>query len=531
MTHSGFAGFVRHWPLRLAAVALALLLAPGPLAAQPAAAPASHQLSLVREGDLVVLGGSLADEEMRARVLGAIRAVSTDIAVIDTTELVADLPPGFASASAWAAGLVAHLKPGSVLLSGSEVTVKGRPDGAAGQAAVAAALGQVPAGFALLPTDLAPPPARPFVLTLERTSGGVTLGGVVASAAERDAILAFAASLPLGAVSGDVAVAGIAPDAVDRLAVARFTLTQLARLKSGAVRIEDGALSLEGEPADRAGFAAVTLALRASPLPGGVSLKAVRLEAPVVSPYRWTVEKSAAGLRLQGYVPSDAVRAATLAAAEALFAPLVVADEQVVARGAPAGFDTAVVAAMGHLVLLDRGRATLSDAVLAISGDTGSATAAAAARAAIEGSVPFGFTVSHVIAAPAPPVVVAPPPAPPACLATIATEMAAGGVVFQFGREAIRPESIARLGRIAEAMKACPTVRFSVEGHTDSDGIASQNVDLSHRRAQAVVATLIRQGIDAGRLLSEGHGATKPLVPNDSPANKARNRRIEIVAR
>lgn len=531
MADAGFGRFMRHWPRMIAAALLLLALAPKPGLTQSADAPATYQLSLVREGDLVALGGSLPDEASREAVLGAIRAVSPDMAVIDMTALAADAPSGFAPAAIWAASLAARLKPGSVLLSGSDVTVLGRPDGLAGQAAVAMALDRLPSGFTLLRREIAAPRVRPFLLTLERKGGGLSLGGVVASALEKSELQAFAGALGLGPVTEALVVAEGAPAGIDRMAAARFGLTQLARLKSGAVRIEDGALSLEGEPADRAGFAAVTLALRASPLPGGVSLKAMRLEVPVVSPYRWTVETSAAGLRLQGYVPSDAVRAATLAAAEALFAPLSVTDEQVVARGAPAGFDTAAVAAMGHLVLLDRGRATLSDTALAISGDTGSATAAAAARAAIEGSVPFGFTVSHAIAAPAPPVAVAPPRAPPACLATIATEMAAGGVVFQFGREAIRPESIARLSRIAAAMKACPTVRFSVEGHTDSDGIASQNVDLSHRRAQAVVAILIRQGIDAGRLLSEGHGATKPLVPNDSPANKARNRRIEIIAR
>ncbi len=531
MADAGFGRFMRHWPRLIAAALWVLALTPTPGAAQTAEAPAPYQLSLVREGDLVALGGSLPDEASREAVLGAIRAVSADIAVIDMTALAPDAPPGFAPAAVWAAGLTARLKPGSVLLSGSDLTVLGRPDGLAGQAAVTAALNQRPAGFALRRSELAAPLVRPFLLSLERTAIGLSLGGVVASAAEKGELATFAGSLGLGPVSDSLVVADGAPPSIDRMAAARFGLTQLARMTTGTVRIEDAALSLEGEAADRAGFAAVTLALRSSPLPGGVSLKASRLDAPVVTPYRWVAEKSASGLRLQGYVPSDVDRASIAAAAEALFAPLGVTDEQVVARGAPAGFETAAIAAIGQLVLLDRGRATLSDSALAIAGEVASSTAAAAARAAIEGSVPFGFTVSHTIAAPLPPVAAVPRPAPPACLATIATEMAAGGVVFQFGREVIRPESIARLNRIAEAMKACPSVRFSVEGHTDSDGIASQNVDLSHRRAQAVVAILIRQGIEAGRLLSEGHGATKPLVPNDSPANKARNRRIEIVAR
>ncbi len=163
-----------------------------------------------------------------------------------------------------------------------------------------------------------------------------------------------------------------------------------------------------------------------------------------------------------------------------------------------------------------------------MTGRVPDAVSAAAARAAITGSAPFGFTATATLIAPAPP---PPPPAPPACLAAIATELAQGGIAFRISRDVMEPASEARLNRIAQAMITCPRVRFTIAGHTDSDGIAAQNVDLSQRRAQAVVAYLIRRGVEAGRLLSEGHGATRPLAPNDSAANKARNRRIEITAR
>lgn len=513
--------------LGVALAGIAVTVAPGRAGAQ-AAEPT--QLSVVREGDVVVLGGSVPDEALREAVLAAIRAAAAETSVIDTTTVAPEVPAGFASAAPFAAGLAARLKPGAVLLSGTEIDVEGRPDGLAGHAAVTAALAALPEGFRLRRQALLPPLVRPFTLTLARTAGGLALSGVVAAEEERQALAAFAGTLGLGAVTDRLVVAAGAPDGFDRPAAARFALTQLARLTTGTAAIADRALTLEGQAADRAGFAAVNLAV-AGALPAGMTLAGATIAAPVVSPYSWFAEKTAAGVRLQGYVPSQAARADIRAAAEALFAPLALVDAQELADGAPAGFGQAAVAAMGQLVLLERGRATLHDARLIVTGEAASPTAAVAVRAAIEGSAPYGFTVAHTIAAPAIAVPAAAAPAAPACVGQITQEMAAGGIVFQFGRDVMRPESQARLRRIAALMTACPAVRFSVEGHTDSDGVPAQNVDLSHRRAQAVVAVLIRQGVEASRLLSEGHGASKPLVPNDSPANKARNRRIEIIAR
>ncbi|AVO45305.1 OmpA family protein [Phreatobacter cathodiphilus] len=509
--------------VKLAAVSA--MAAPAPALAQ-AAEPV--QLSLVREGDVVVLGGAVPNEAVREAIIAAIRAASAEASVIDTTTVAPEAPAGFAGAATFAAGLAARLKPGAVLLSGGDVDVEGRPEGLAGQAAVTAALAALPEGLRLRRQALLPPIVRPYGLVLARTREGVTLSGAIAAAEEGAALGAFAGSLGLGPVTDRLVVAAGAPEGFDRPAAARFALTQLARLATGTATLSDRSLAIEGRAADRPGFAAVNLAL-SGPLPAGLTLGRAAIAAPVVSPYGWFAEKTAAGVRLQGYVPSEVVRGEIRAAAEALFAPLALTDAQEIAEGAPDGFAPAATAAMGQLVLLERGRATLHDSRLIVTGEASSPTAAVAVRGAIEGSAPYGFTVAHTIAAPA---IAAPPAAAPAaCLGKIEAEMAAGGVVFQFGREAMRPESVTRLRRIAALMAECPAVRFSVEGHTDSDGVAEQNVDLSHRRAQAVVAVLVRAGVEASRLLSEGHGASKPLVPNDSPANKARNRRIEIIAR
>lgn len=73
-------------------------------------------------------------------------------------------------------------------------------------------------------------------------------------------------------------------------------------------------------------------------------------------------------------------------------------------------------------------------------------------------------------------------------------------------------------------------VKVQIVGHTDSDGDAAQNLDLSQRRAAAVRTVLMSDfGIDGARLTTDGKGEAQPLDTNDTAAGKANNRRVEFV--
>ena len=105
------------------------------------------------------------------------------------------------------------------------------------------------------------------------------------------------------------------------------------------------------------------------------------------------------------------------------------------------------------------------------------------------------------------------------------------GIHFDVDSAHIQPQSEKVIKQIAELMKANPTTRFQVEGHTDSDGGAAYNLGLSQRRAQSVVDDLVkRYGIARSRLVPKGFGLTRPIAPNTTAANKALNRRVELLA-
>ena len=103
------------------------------------------------------------------------------------------------------------------------------------------------------------------------------------------------------------------------------------------------------------------------------------------------------------------------------------------------------------------------------------------------------------------------------------------GITFDTGKSVIKPESAGELNRIVQLLKENPSLRFSVEGHTDATGSAPANQKLSEARAQAVVARLVEMGIDGSRLSAKGLGQNSPVADNSTDEGRAKNRRVEFV--
>lgn len=104
------------------------------------------------------------------------------------------------------------------------------------------------------------------------------------------------------------------------------------------------------------------------------------------------------------------------------------------------------------------------------------------------------------------------------------------GIYFDVNKDVVKPESYGTLKEIAAILNEVPDVQVSIVGHTDSDGADAANLDLSKRRAAAVKKELINSfGVNGDRLVTDGLGESQPVAPNDSPANKALNRRVEFI--
>jgi len=105
-----------------------------------------------------------------------------------------------------------------------------------------------------------------------------------------------------------------------------------------------------------------------------------------------------------------------------------------------------------------------------------------------------------------------------------------GAVLFATGESKLLPIAKQKLNRVAETildMGDVPTLR--VEGHTDSEGDAAMNMELSRQRAQSVAEHLATRGIKRSKIEVVGRGESEPIASNDTPEGRANNRRVEIV--
>lgn len=102
-------------------------------------------------------------------------------------------------------------------------------------------------------------------------------------------------------------------------------------------------------------------------------------------------------------------------------------------------------------------------------------------------------------------------------------------LLFRSGSDRVDPKGVQALTQLARALNQNPDVEIMVEGHTDTDGSASTNWDLSVQRATSVVKVLTSNGVDPTRIIASGRAFYLPVAPNDSEANKAKNRRTEII--
>ncbi len=103
----------------------------------------------------------------------------------------------------------------------------------------------------------------------------------------------------------------------------------------------------------------------------------------------------------------------------------------------------------------------------------------------------------------------------------------AGAVAFAEGSDRLLPESEKALDAVKaylDEKQFITTLR--IEGHTEAGGNAAANQTLSERRALAVARRLVGKGVDCKRLVAVGFGSTKPIAPNDTRENRAKNRRV-----
>jgi outer membrane protein OmpA-like peptidoglycan-associated protein len=433
-----------------------------------------------------------------------------------------------------------------------------------------------------------------YIWAARRRGNRIRIMGHVPNRATRQAILGVVkANFPGFEVIDRMETVRGVPSVDAWLGGVSFALKQLTSLQRGDVRLDGLGLSVIGESEDVAAYGAVKSAL-VNALPKGIRLANDLVKAPVASPFTWSAQWADGRLVLTGYAPGEAAREELLAAAKASVPNGVVDDRMQPGEGAPQGWASVAAASVRELARLQTGSAELKDAALTVSGLAADGATAAAVRAALHNALPTTIKLTdHIKAkepppppppAPEPPAPLAPPPPPKAAEAaapskteTMATPPAeapppaatkpdaaapppasvpkqataeasvlakakacednlgslakAGSIVFELASAELDSASFTVLDKLAEAVKSCPGMQVEVGGHASAEGSALVNQQLSIRRAQSVVAYLVKAGVDATQLQPVGYGADRPIAPNDTSESMAKNRRIEFIVR
>jgi outer membrane protein OmpA-like peptidoglycan-associated protein len=175
--------------------------------------------------------------------------------------------------------------------------------------------------------------------------------------------------------------------------------------------------------------------------------------------------------------------------------------------------------------------------------DLGPGIAIGAAGGAVIGGL-IGYLLAGEEAAPAPaaqpgapaarPAPTPPPPSAAAPAPRESKKIVLRGINFDFDKSNIKREFVPVLDEAAQILKDNPSVKVTIEGHTDSKGTDAYNQKLSERRANAVKHYLESKGVTANRLDAVGKGESQPVAPNtkpngkDNPEGRAMNRRAEL---
>jgi len=101
------------------------------------------------------------------------------------------------------------------------------------------------------------------------------------------------------------------------------------------------------------------------------------------------------------------------------------------------------------------------------------------------------------------------------------------GILFDLGKDAVKSAAKDSLSKASVTLRNSET-NIIVQGHTDSSGSDAINQPLSERRAAHVRDFLVANGVSMSRLSAVGYGSSRSIVPNDSEANRALNRRVQL---
>ena len=503
--------------------------------------PPRFAIEFLRNDDGISLIGLVPGAMDRAAVVSLITELADGAPVTDLLES-ADypVPGGWAPALSYALDALAQLPRSKISVAADRVEITAITESGAEKRRLESSLARAaPDGIPLVLDISAPRPViTPFTLRFLIDETGGRFDACSAHTADgRARILAAAAAAGLQGKAACTLGLGVPsprwPDAVTA------GIGALADLGGGSITFSDADVSLVAlDTTPQADFDRVVGELEAA-LPDVFSLQAVLPEPVKIDgtgegdgPPEFIATLSPEGLlQLRGRITDDRLRNAVEGYARARFSGAEVVGAMRQDDALPGGWPTRVFAAVEALSLLSNGSVIVQPDFLDIRGSTGNPDAKAEISRILSGQLGaaehFAINVTYVEALDP----VAGLPTPEECVKLINAVLTAQKVTFAPGSTEIEAAATGTLDRIAEVMNDCTAVPMEIAGHTDSQGRETMNLNLSQRRAEAVLQALLARRVLTANLTAKGYGETVPIADNGTEEGREANRRIEFTLR
>ncbi|CCD99664.1 OmpA family protein [Bradyrhizobium sp. STM 3809] len=482
----------------------------------------------VRDAKSVVMSGVVPNDDIRRALQAAASQTWSGSSVTQQMQIARGAPAGdFNAYTTYALAELARLTTGRVVISDASYTISGEAPSSAAYDEAMAGLGKLPSGLTLAKAEILPPEIKPYRWSAEFDGTALRLAGLAPATSVREAMMGSASGPFDGKpIRSDIGIARGAPDG-DVATASASLLKQLSRLAQGRAEINETKVSITGVGLANVTGAAVREEL-AGTLPAPFTLAAVDVRDGPISPYAFGLQKQDGRVRLSGYVPDETARRELVDAATATFVTETVEDGLKIGGGAPRNFVKSLKATFPALARLWSGALTAKDASLSIDALAIYDKAAEQVRKELADAAGGDLKLDEVKIGVKPE-----GPALPVAECQPAFEglLAKGRIRFATGSAELSRESLALLDHIVDVAQRCKAAEITIGGHTDNVGDEADNMDLSKRRAEAVVSYISEAGIDTSRMSSEGYGQNRPVASNDSAEGRAQNRRIEFVVK
>lgn len=477
------------------------------------------------DGSRVSLSGYVPDEMTAEQLLETVTSAFPDAEIANAMEIASGAPDGFGEAANFAIAALTRFDRGGVALDGLLLDISGKAQTVEDYESILAAFsGALPQGMQVVSSVITPATVSDYGWRGTKADGIVTLTGFVPSREAKRELIALADELFRGDKLVDEVRIAAGEPRIDWIGGVKFAMHQLARLKQGAVGLDDRTFSIEGEADSSEAFSAL-LEGNAQTLPASLELGRADVTPPAVSPFRFAVGRGPATVRVEGYIESEADRDTIVATVRETFGSENLEENLIFASGAPEGYLDAAKIAVHAVSRLAGGHFELTGSDLNIAGGAYYPAAAGALADTIGDSMPPGFNVALSVSVRQP----EQPVKPLRCRDILEKALRVARIEFDGGNREVSPGSYGSLDRVAATVERCPEALIEVAAHTDSDGSTKHNLELSQARADAILEFLVDAGIKRERITAVGHGEADPVADNSTEEGKTANRRIEFV--